>query len=53
MAIRRIMVEIITEDDDLDIDEFIVAIKDACDEVERRPMIAGGTEISVGEFVNG
>lgn len=53
MAVRRIVVEIETTDNDLELSEYIEAIEDACHEVERRPMIAGETKIRVGELLNG
>lgn len=52
MVVRRIMVEIDTSDDDLDIEEYVDAIEDVCREVESRATVAGETKISVGASYN-
>jgi len=51
MIVRRILVTINTEDDDLELEDYIDAIKDACEDVEARAHVAGDCQIEVGEFL--
>ena len=48
--IKKILVTIESEDE-IDLDEYISAIEDACTDVEGRPMISADCNIEISEFV--
>lgn len=48
MAVKHILVKIETEDD-IDIDEYIEAINDACQDIESGAMMSADCDITIQE----